>query len=211
MQIIDYIELINIPFQPQTTFFMKNILLFTVMIILSSCSGEIDDALEQDNKLSSRTLPTYMIPYQYSSGNILTKTSSNLTSWSSGYTASSTSSKYGTTSTIYNYTIPDTDRRYLVLFQNSSDDIKYVEFQDGGTSWSSPAAVSSATSPLLPSVELSDGIVIEAHVTSGIHPYVYESSKSGSWTTPVKTWSILGTTDSTEIVSDYSPTFEYHN
>lgn len=190
---------------------MKNFLIFSVLIFLCSCSDEIDITSEHDIKLSSRTLPTYMIPYQYSSGNILTKTSSNLTSWSSGYTASSTSSKYGTTSTIYNYMVTDTARKYLVLFQNSSEDIYFVEYKDGGIAWSSPAAVSSANSPLLPSVELSDGIVIETHVISGSPSYVFESLKSGSWTSPVQTWEIFGSTDSTEIISDYSPTFEYHN
>lgn len=63
-------------------------------------------------------------------------------------------------------------------FQNSSNTIKFVEYKDGNTSWSSPASVSTATSHLLPTVELYDGSVHEAHAVQEISGcYVKGSEK----------------------------------
>ncbi len=79
---------------------MKSIIIFSVLILLCSCSNELDEITPSAGKFSWRTLPSYIVPYQHSSGDIRTKTSSNLINWYAGYTASTTSSLFGTTSTI---------------------------------------------------------------------------------------------------------------
>ncbi len=193
---------------------MKSIIIFSVLILLCSCSNELDEITPSAGKFSWRTLPSYIVPYQHSSGDIRTKTSSNLINWYAGYTASTTSSLFGTTSTIYNYMIPDTARKCIVLFQNSSNTIKFVEYKDGNTSWSSPASVSTATSHLLPTVELYDGSVHEAHAVQEISGcYVKGSEKSGSsWSSPGYHYkTIMSAPGYAKIICDYSPTLEYHS
>ena len=190
---------------------MKPFLFLIVLVSIITCTSDLSDSIELSTELSWRTLPRYIIPYQYPSGNIESKTSSDLQTWATGYTASTTASNFGTSSTLYNYMPVDTARRCITIFQNTGNALRWVEYEDGNTSWSAPAAISTASSPLLPSVEYIDGLVYEVHQHDGTNPDVVEGSyKSGStWVTPYFL-NYLTMGGQVQIPTDFSPSLEYH-
>jgi hypothetical protein len=124
---------------------MRTLIIIFILLSILSCNDSFSDVVEPNHKISVRTLPKYIIPYQLPTGNVLSKTSADLQNWSLGYTVSTTPARYGTSSTLYNYAVPDNQRRCLTIFQNSSNVLKWVEYEDGDLSWSSPASISTAT------------------------------------------------------------------
>lgn len=102
--------------------------------------------------------------------------------------------------------------RPLTIFQNGFDQLRWVEMNDDQTGWTTPASIAGESSSLLPSVENVDGVVIEAHVNV-LSNNVRGSIKSGSsWNSAVDLYrTIMSTPGYANIISDYSPTIEYHN
>lgn len=195
---------------------MKNLIFFVLLVLLSSCSTETEEIVPSGESISWRTLSTYLLSYQnWSTSDVLTQNSSDLDTWSSGYVASSTTAPYGTSSTMYlawNPTLSAYENRPLTIFQVGSGDLKWVEMNDACTGWTSPASIGEETT-LLPSVENVDGVVIEAHVADETASPVKGSIKSGSsWGAPYYLYrTILTAPGYASIVSNYSPTVEFHS
>ena len=192
---------------------MKSALYIILIVLISSCTI---DSFQKEALITPRTLPDYIVPYQYPSGYVETETSSDLTNWSTGYTASQNTSLYGTTTTIYNFAVPDNERRVITMYQNSNGDLRTVEYEDGANSWTIPASVSSANSPLLPTIELNDGVLYSAHAS--VADFTGQFVKGNYKTGPTSSWSStynlnyytsgFGTTG--QIPTKYSPSLEYH-
>ncbi len=197
--------------------------MLTLVVLISACSTETEELALENKSILWRSLPTYILPYQdFSTSDVLTKTSSDLDTWSSGYVASSSTAPLGVSSTMYlawNPTIPNPpfgngafEIRPLVIFADGFDNLKWVELNDAGTGWTSPASIGEKTL-ILPSVEYIDGVVLEAHVNEGSPNKVRGSNKSGSsWSSAFDlNRAILTPPGYANILSDYSPTVEYHS
>jgi len=154
---------------------MKNLIVSFFLLSLLSCSTESDEIVSDGRHISLRSLPTYFLIHQdWSTSDVLTQTSDDLDNWSAGYVASGTTAVMGTSSTMYlawNPTIPNPpfddgayEYRPLTIFQNGFNALRWVEMNDAGTGWTSPASIAGESSALLPSVEVVDGVVLEAHV-----------------------------------------------
>ena len=154
---------------------MKNLIVSFFLLSLLSCSTESDEIVSDGRHISLRSLPTYFLIHQdWSTSDVLTQTSDDLDNWSAGYVASGTTAVMGTSSTMYlawNPTIPNPpfddgayEYRPLTIFQNGFNALRWVEMNDAGTGWTSPASIAGESSALLHSVEVVDGVVIEAHV-----------------------------------------------
>lgn len=145
--------------------------------------------------------------------------------WSAGYVASTTTAMYGTSSTMYlgwDPTIQNPfpfppggfEDRPLTIFQNGFDQLRWVEMNNDQTGWTTPASIAGESSSLLPSVEVVDGIVTEVHVLyQGTADNVRRSIKSGSsWSSAVDLYrTIMSAPGYANIISNYSPTVEYHS
>jgi hypothetical protein len=196
---------------------MKNILSVVFLLLLFSCSNEADEILSDRERISNRAPYTYFLIHQdWSTSDILSQTSDDLDNWSAGAVVSTSTAALGTSSTMYlswNSSLGDYDYRPLSIFINGGS-LRWVELNDAGTGWTSPASVAGETSDLLPSVEVVDGVVLEVHAaTDETGNPVQGSMKSGSsWGT---SYDLFRTTFNfpgfANIASDYSPTAEYHS
>ncbi|MEP6645959.1 MAG: hypothetical protein ABJC12_02630 [Saprospiraceae bacterium] len=187
---------------------MKKLLFLSLMAAIYACSNDLEPNIENTDKIGWRTLPKYTIPYQYPSGYVETEVSSNLTTWSTGATASQNTSKYGTTSSIY-----EINSRIITIYQNTSNQLRSVEYVDGPNQWTIPSVVSTATSPLLPTIENQDGTLYEAHasVPDITGQFVKGNTRTGYASNWSSTYNLKsGGGAGSNIPTNYSPSLEYH-
>lgn len=81
------------------------------------------------------------------------------------------------------------------------------------TGWTTPASIGGEVSALLPSVELVDGVAIEAHAATDEtgNPVKGAIKNLSSWSSPYYLFkTIMSTPGFANITSNYSPTIEYH-
>jgi hypothetical protein len=187
---------------------MKKFYYLLLLTFLVSCSEDLD-SITDSSRLRLRTLPNhYTIPYQYLSGDIETEVSNDLDTWNTDDTASPNTSLYGTSSAIYENT-----SRIMTVYQGTNGALRCVEYVDLFETWTVQAAISTASSPLLPSVIHKDGTlyVVHANGSSGSNQIVRGNDKTGyagSWSS---TYDVkFGTGAGQNIVTNYSPSLEYH-
>lgn len=177
-----------------------------------ACTKENLSTLNQDKKISLRTLPTYILTYQNSG--IQAEYSSSLSGWG-GPASTGTTSLLGTSSTLYCYDSPG-NRTNLTVFQGTTGNQLYsIEFEDGVGTWTSPNPINSETSVLLPSVESSNTLAHEVHATNTSNTSMLRGTNKSC--PDIK--NVWGTTynethfESGEIYNiycNYSPSLEFH-
>jgi len=58
---------------------MKNLIGFLFLLLISSCSNEPEEIIPNEDGITWRTLPTYILPYQdWTTSDVLTQISNDL-------------------------------------------------------------------------------------------------------------------------------------
>ena len=193
---------------------MKALLFSLLTMIMFACNSDEIVYKQEEKYINWRDVEYYNIVYQVPSGDIdVATTIDPASTWTDEASASTTPSLYGTSTTIYNFNIPDNERRIITAFQDASDDLYWVEHEDNISGWTSPAALASASSDFLPTIELNDGVLNAAWIVSEMSTNVvygaYKTS-TGGWYRSGNLYYQSGV-NVIKIPSDYSPSFEYHS